>query len=154
MIVQLELSWLLALTLVSLRLTALLWATPLFALGHVPARIKLVLILVFGAALASLHSAEIASGIDTFGDFFAAAAVELTVGALMAFGLHCAFGAFLFGGRLLDLQMGFGVANLINPSSNEQDPLIGVLLLSVGVMTFYLLDGHHWIARSVVQSYQ
>jgi flagellar biosynthetic protein FliR len=50
---------------------------------------------------------------------------EFFIGALMAFGLFAAFGAFLFGGRILDLQMGFGVANLINPSTNTQGPLLG-----------------------------
>jgi flagellar biosynthetic protein FliR len=90
-------------------------------------------------------------GIDTL---LIAIVRELAVGALMAFGINCAFAAFSFGGRILDLQMGFGVANLVNPSSNEQSPLIGMVLLVVGVLTFFLLNGHHWLARGVVQSFR
>jgi flagellar biosynthesis protein FliR len=83
-----------------------------------------------------------------------AAVRELSVGLLMAFGMHCSFAAFSFGGRVLDLQMGFGVANLLNPSTNEQAPLLGTGLLMVGAMTFLLVDGHHWLAKGFVQSYQ
>jgi flagellar biosynthetic protein FliR len=50
--------------------------------------------------------------------------------------------------------MGFGVANLVNPSSNEQSPLIGMVLLLVGVATFFLLNGHHWVARGFMQSFE
>jgi len=149
---QVDMDWLLQTLLVSLRLGALLWATPLLALGRVPARIKIMAVLVFSAALSSIALGD-ATPPEGTGALIAAAIGELTVGALMAFGLACAFGALQFGGRLLDLQIGFGVASLINPSTQEQEPLIGTALLLVGVLTFYLVDGHHWLIRAVVESY-
>jgi flagellar biosynthesis protein FliR len=138
--------------LVSMRLAAILWVTPLFAIGRVPARVKVLAVLVFAAALtwtAPLSTASLAGIALPLGMLS-----ELLVGALMAFGVHCAFGALQFGGRLLDLQIGFGVASLINPSTEEQEPMLGTLLLLAGVMTFYLVDGHHWFVRGLVQSYE
>lgn len=154
MLIRLETQWLLLVALASLRLGAFLWATPLFALGNVPARVRLMLVVVFSAGLAVIAPAGAADALLTTGGFIAAAIIELAVGMLMAFGLHCAFAAFSFGGRLLDAQMGFGVASLINPSSNEQEPLLGTALLAVGVLTFYLLDGHHLVARAMAQSFE
>lgn len=150
---HIEMEWLLKTMLVSVRLAALLWASPLFALGRIPVRIKLVAAVIFSAGLASI-AIESGPQVTTPGGVAAAAIGELLVGALMAFGLHCAFAAFQFGGRLLDLQMGFGVASLINPSSDEQEPLLGTALLLTGVMTFYLIDGHHWLVRGLLQSYE
>ena len=70
----------------------------------------------------------------------------------MALGLFAAFGAFLFGGRLLDFQMGFGVASVIDPATSVQAPLIGTALNLMAVAAFFAIDGHHWIIRGVAFS--
>lgn len=150
---HIDMDWLIRVLLVSVRLSAMLWATPLFALGRVPAQVKLLAVVAFSAGLSS-GVLEFPAPATTLPALIGAAAAELLIGALMAFGLYCALGAFQLGGRLLDLQTGFGVASVINPSSEEQDPLLGTLLLLVGVMTLYLIDGHLWLARGFAQSYQ
>lgn len=154
MLITVETGWIFGVLLTATRLAALLVLTPLFSLVHMPARIGLLLTLVFAAAANSVVQQY--SGLDlvTLDRLGLALVRELAVGALMAFGVNCAFAAFSFGGRILDLQMGFGVANLVNPSSNEQSPLLGMLLLAVGTMTFFLLNGHHWVARGFLQSFE
>jgi len=152
--IRLEMQWLLTVSLISVRLAALLWSTPLFVLGKIPARVFVLLVIAFGVSLTFVVPAASFAGPANIGSWLHAAVGELLVGLLMAFGLHCAFAAFSFGGRLLDLQIGFGVASLINPASQEQESLLGTVLLAVGVMTFYLLDGHHLIVKAVVQSLQ
>jgi flagellar biosynthetic protein FliR len=151
---RIESQWLLTVALASVRLAALLWATPLFVLGRVPARVTVLLVLMFSACLVAIQPPEMMVAASTLAGLAAAAFRELAVGLLMAFGLHCAFAAFSFAGRLLDLQIGFSVASLINPSTRESDSLLGTVLLAVGVMTFLLLNGHHLVVRSVVQSFQ
>jgi flagellar biosynthetic protein FliR len=66
--------------------------------------------------------------------------------------MFSAFAAFQFGGRLVDLQMGFGVAGLIDPSTNTQSPLIGTVLNMMAVLTFFLLDGHHLVIKGLAIS--
>jgi flagellar biosynthesis protein FliR len=151
--IQIETQWVVSVLLVAVRLAALLWATPLFSIGNVPVRVRLMLTLVFSAAIVAVQPMARFDADPTVIGLVGAAFIELAVGLLMGFGLHCAFAAFSFGGRLLDLQMGLGVASLINPSSSEQEPLLGTALLVVGVMTFYLLGGHHIVATGLVQSY-
>jgi flagellar biosynthesis protein FliR len=151
--IEIETQWVMSVLLVAVRMAALLWATPLFSIGNVPARVRLILTLVFSAGIVAIQPMARLDAEPTLIGFAGAAFIELAVGLLMAFGLHCAFGAFSFGGRLLDLQMGLGVASLINPSSSEQEPLLGTVLLVVGVMTFFLLGGHHAVATALVQSY-
>jgi flagellar biosynthesis protein FliR len=151
-LIRLDMQWLLMVSLISVRLAALLWSTPLFVLGRIPPRVFVLLVIAFGVSLALILPSANFVGPLSLGGWVLAALCELLVGLLMAFGLHSAFAAFSFGGRLLDLQIGFGVASLINPASQEQESLLGTVLLAVGVMTFYLIDGHHLIIRAVVQS--
>jgi flagellar biosynthetic protein FliR len=145
--------WLLGTLLTSVRLGALLLMSPLFSLGRLPARINVLLVIGLSAAINTIVHQYPTLDVAGVEQLLPAMLRELAVGALMAFGIHCAFAALSFGGRILDLQMGFGVANLVNPSTNEQAPLLGMLLLSVAVMTFFLVGGHHWIARGFVQSF-
>jgi flagellar biosynthesis protein FliR len=138
--------------LIFIRLSALFLLTPLFAAGQLPVRVRILWLLPLAAVLAAVPTVMPAGELHSIGHFIQASACELLVGALMAFGLYAAFGAFLFGGRILDFQMGFGVANLIDPSSNEQAPLIGTMLNLLAVAVFFLLDGHHWLLRGIVYS--
>lgn len=154
MTIQADMQWLLGMLLIAARLAALFFMSPLLVLGRIPARILMLITVIFAAAVNNCLQQYSSLGIATTMDFTLAIIRELGVGFLMAFGVYCAFGAFEFGGRILDLQMGFGVANLLNPSTHEQSPLLGTTLLITGVMTFYLLQGHHWIARGILQSYQ
>jgi flagellar biosynthesis protein FliR len=153
-LITVQTGWILGALLTSVRLAALLLFSPLFSLARLPPHINVLMILAFAVAINTSLQQYTTLSIDRPDQLFIAVARELAVGALMAFGINCAFAAFSLGGRILDLQMGFGVANLVNPSSNEQSPLIGMVLLVVGVMTFFLLNGHHWVARGVMQSFQ
>lgn len=153
MLLTVDTAWVLGTLLVALRLGALLALSPLFSLGRPPARVLVLVVFMFAAALNTVLAQYAALDIQRVDQLLIAMARELAVGVLMAFGLHCAFAAFSFGGRILDLQMGFGVANLINPSSHEQSPLLGFALLIAGALTFFLWDGHHWLARGLLQSY-
>jgi flagellar biosynthetic protein FliR len=153
-LVTVEIGWIIGTLLVSVRLAALLAFSPLFSLTRLPILVGILVTLVFSAAINSIVQQYATLAIESIDALLIAVVREAAVGLLMAFGIHCAFGAFSLGGRILDLQMGFGVANLVNPSSNEQAPLLGMTLLVVGVCTFFLLNGQQWLARGFVQSFQ
>ena len=72
----------------------------------------------------------------------------------MAFGVFAAFAAFMFGGRILDYQMGFGVAGLIDPATNAQSPLMGTVLSMTAVVFFFAINGHHMLIRGLVYSFE
>lgn len=153
MLVSVQVQWLIATVLIASRLATLLFMTPLFSLARIPARIMVVLTLIFAAGVNNCIEQFSQLVVTDTLEFLLMLLREIWIGLLMAFGVHCAFSAFSFAGRILDLQIGFGVANLLNPSTNEQSPLLGMALMVVGVMTFFVLRGHHWFLRGVIQSY-
>lgn len=138
--------------LVSIRLGSVFLMTPLFAVGGIPIHIRTMFVLVLSTFLVVSMSDGYSAMPSTSGTLVKAALSELIVGGIMAFGVYTAFAVFLFGGRILDFQVGFGVANLIDPSTNTQGPLIGTVLNFIAVMTFFLVDGHHMLLRGVVYS--
>src|SRR5438270_491160 len=71
------------------------------------------------------------------GALLAAAGSELILGILFAVILQAAFAAIYVAGRTIDLQAGFGLAVLIDPTSNASTPLIGTLLAMLAGMLFF-----------------
>lgn len=133
--------------LVATRFGALFIMTPLFSFARAPTQFRILFILALSLLMVMSIGITPVAVPQTLGMLIQAAIVEFFIGSLLAFGMFAAFAVFLFGGRILDFQMGFGVANLIDPSTNTQGPLIGSILNLMAVMTFFLLDGHHMMIR-------
>ncbi len=147
-----EVTFLTTILMVFMRLSALFLLTPLFSIAQVPVRIRLFFFLGLAMVLVMALPNSSIPTYTTISSIFIAMAYELFVGALLAFGLFAAFAAFLFGGRIIDFQMGFGVANLIDPVTNTQAPMLGTVLNLMAVATFFLLDGHHLLIRGIAYS--
>jgi flagellar biosynthetic protein FliR len=143
---------LIAALLVSARLAALFLFSPLFLSASIPGTVRVLFALGLAAGLVASLELVPAAIPTTVGDMIRALAVEVFVGATLAFGLFAAFAAFLVGGRILDFQMGFGVANVIDPATSAQAPLVGTALNLMAVATFFLLDGHRLLIRGLAYS--
>lgn len=149
---HIQTAWIAAVLLVSIRLAAVFVMTPVFATMQIPARVRVFLVLALAATLVTASGARTVQPLEQVGDLVVAALGELGLGALFAFGLFAGFAAFQFGGRLLDMQMGLGVASLIDPATRSQSPLIGTIFNLVAVMLFFAVDGHHVVIRGIAYS--
>ncbi|KUR69910.1 hypothetical protein AQZ52_17570 [Novosphingobium fuchskuhlense] len=69
------------------------------------------------------------------------AAIELIIGIALALCLHAAFAALLTIGRLMDIQAGFGLAALVDPTTRAQLPLAGTVFLYAAGALFFSGDG-------------
>jgi len=150
--IVIESNFAIALVLIGLRIGGVLIATPLFAVGGIPVRVRVLFTLLLAGVLVAARPGSIPAGTLTVDWIVQAALVELFTGALLAFGVSAAFAAFQFGGRTLDFQLGFGVASVIDPATQQQAPLLGSALNLMAVTIFFLLDGHHVLVRGLAHS--
>ena len=140
--------------LVAARVAAVFYLTPLFSTGQIPVQVRLMFVLALSVVLVASMASLPVSVPNTLGSLTGAMARELLIGALFAFGIFAAFAAFQLGGRILDMQMGFGVASLIDPVTRTPSPMIGTILNLIAVMVFFAIDGHHMIIRGITFSLQ
>lgn len=153
MFLSTEVSWLLTALLVSLRLGVVMIMTPVFASVAMPVNVRFLLVLALSVCLVSgLDPAVVADVAASPGGLALAAANELVVGGLLAFALFTGFAAFQFAGRIMDIQMGFGVAGLIDPATRNRAPLLGTILNMMAVLTFFLVGGHRLLLRGLAFS--
>lgn len=80
--------------------------------------------------------------------------LEISIGAMMAFGVFAVFSVFQFAGRILDFQMGLAVASQIDPISKAQSPMIGTILFYLGSIIFILEGGLHVVIKTLYKSFE
>lgn len=120
---------------------------PPFTLTRVP---KLVLWLFgFGIALilvaANPETARVAD--LQLSTLVVGATREFLLGLTPVLALQLFFGALYLAGRTIDIQSGFGLALLIDPTSRGQLPLVGTLFAYFAGVIFFAINGHHELLR-------
>jgi flagellar biosynthetic protein FliR len=80
-------------------------------------------------------------------------AIQFLVGAVLGFASLLVFIAILLGGQIIDLEMGFAIANLIDPVSNLQQTLLGQFQYIIALLFFLAMNGHHYFVDAVARSF-
>lgn len=133
-------AWLVASLLVSLRIAPVFSLAPPFTLTRVP----LLFRVFFGLGIAGLVTAArpAVQQLDlSAGALIAAGLGELLIGTVVAAAFHLMFGALYVAGRTIDIQAGFGLATLIDPTSGNQTPLVGTLFAYAAGAVFFAAGG-------------
>lgn len=136
------------------RLSGLFLSAPIFSSRQIPGRIKILLLVVLAAMLSFFIPLRMPVTIDNAGMFLAAVVVEVAVGYTIGFIAYMLFGAIQLAGQVMDMQMGFGIVNVVDPQSGTQIPLMGNLVQIMALLMYLAIDGHHYLLQAVLQSYQ
>lgn len=86
--------------------------------------------------------------------YLALAAREVTVGAGMGFLARLVLTAVELGGALMDLQAGFGLAQLFEVSVGEQLPVFGSFLMVLALLVLFVSGGHQLILVALAASFR
>lgn len=79
---------------------------------------------------------------------------ELFIGWLIGFVAYVSFAAITMAGKIMDMQVGFAIVNVMDPTSGQQMPLIGSFLYNLAVIVFLVVNGHHMIIDALFESFR
>jgi flagellar biosynthetic protein FliR len=153
MTLHIDLIWLTGTLLLSARIAAATMLTPVFGPTQIPAPVRVFIALALAAFLMLAVPTSVAPLHDSVG-LAVATLGELLLGASLAFGFLVAYAATQIAGRVLDVQLGYGAASVLNPTTQVPAPLIGSVLGMAAVAVFLGLDGHHVLIRALALSVQ
>ena len=146
--------WLSSTLLASLRIAASTMFVPIFGVSSVPNLVRIVWLVTLAACLmAALPASPPQMPTDALGLAIASVG-EAVIGASLGFGLLAAYSATQVAGRVLDIQIGFGVASILNPSTRVPSSLLGAVFGMGGLMVFLAMDGHHVLIQALTLSLQ
>jgi len=152
-IVQFDLAWAAATVLLWTRLGVLLALSPMAQAVKAPPVFWVLFTLVLAGTLCGALGlrATVPAGL---GGMALQMLSEAALGALLGLSLHAAFAVLQVAGRLLDLQMGFGMATVLDPVTRANAPMVGVALTMLALSVFFGVDGHQALLRGIVQTTQ
>lgn len=129
-----------AILLVSLRIAPTLGFAPPFTLLPAPATVRLLLGLALSLWLVAAFPAHTSARVAEIA-LVPAMITELLLGMALALSLQLAFAMILVAGRAIDIQAGFGLAQLADPTLRSQMPLVGTLLSYAAGAVFFATSG-------------
>jgi len=138
-----------AVFLLATRIAPVFVMTPVLQAFGVPAIVRVLVVVAMSFALAlGLDPALLPSPSSfTAGGLITAMLNEAALGATLAFGVICAFAAISMAGRLIDVQIGFGIAQVFDPVTQRQVPVVQGAFDKVGAVVFFLFNGQHALMR-------
>jgi len=79
---------------------------------------------------------------------------EASIGLFMGLAVFLVFSAVQLGGQIVDMRMGFRIANVVDPFSGVDSPVIGQLKNIFVTLIFLALNGHLLLIKHLYQSFE
>ncbi len=140
-------------SLILMRITAFMLMVPIFGSRMIPAAVKISLSILLALILTPLVRAPAVQLPDDPLHLGFMVGGEIVVGLVCGFVMFLVFMGVQVAGQIVDMQMGFGVANVIHPALETQVPLIGFFQFLMATLFFLTLDGHLRIIEMLVYSF-
>jgi flagellar biosynthetic protein FliR len=144
--------WLVTTLLLSARIAALLLFTPLLYAATLPLLVRVLMGVALACVIALPFSAVPAAPVQEVGALLQALLRETLIGATLGLGILMAFGGFALAGRLVDVQIGFGIAQVFDPLTRTRVPVLSSAFGLFAAVFFFLVNGHHAVLRGVAYS--
>ena len=123
------------------RVASFFMAMPLIGSRNVPRRIRLVL-----AGFTALLLAPIIPDMPVLDSLSWSAILvvmqQILIGTLLGFFLQLFFQLFILAGQMISMQVGLGMATMMDPINGASVPILGQMYLIFTTLMFFVLDGH------------
>ncbi|MBP1991323.1 flagellar biosynthetic protein FliR [Paenibacillus eucommiae] len=140
------------LLLIFCRMTSFFVVVPFFSSRNIPTTVKIGLAAFLSFITFGIVGASNPVPIDSI--YVLLILREILVGVLLGFVIYLFFTAVQIAGAFVDIQMGFAIANVIDPMTGSSAPMLGNMKFMVSLLIFLSFDGHHYLIRAIIDSYQ
>lgn len=139
--------------LVFCRITAFLVVAPLFSFRSLPATFKIGI----GAFISLLVATALGGDpqpIALDGTYVLMIVREIVIGLLLGYVAYLFFAVVQISGSFVDMQMGFGIVNVMDPMTGAQSPILGNFKFFIALLLFLAINGHHYMLLAIMRSYE
>ncbi len=139
--------------LIYLRIAGLIYTAPVLSNRNFPTTAKLLLSLLFTYIVFFMvedQSFNYDEGLLKIGLL---GMKEVITGMIMGFMVNFVFYALSYAGMLISFDMGIGMAQAFDITTESYSNLIGQILSTIAFLIFLLIDGHHYLFRALGYSF-
>jgi flagellar biosynthetic protein FliR len=142
----------LILLLVFVRMSSLFVITPVFGRREMPSYLKVGLAFFCSYILVPLVG-DVQIEYTNLLSFSVIVVKEFLVGIIIGYVSFLIFSALYVAGQIIDMQIGFGMVNVLDPTMNTQVPITGNFIYILTTLFFLAMDGHHILISALFKSY-
>jgi flagellar biosynthesis protein FliR len=138
---------------VFVRVAAILLSIPIFDSKGIPFLFKFSLALATGIVvfpLLQLQSVPIVNDLFTLSITLVG---EILLGLTIGFSVKLIFAGIQLAGQLAGYQMGLALANVMDPSTSQQVPLLAQFNNLIGLLVFLSINAHYWFIKAITKSF-
>lgn len=139
---------------VLVRVAAMLFSIPFLNSGNVPVLLKAGLSMAVSVLVVpQLGPGEIPAIGNPF-QFMLGIAGEIAIGLIIGFSIQLLFSGIQLAGQMAGFQMGLAIANVMDPASSLQMPILAQFLNLFALMLFLTLNVHHYFIRAMMDGFE
>lgn len=142
------------LLLIMARMSGIFLVGPMYSNNAIPRQLKVFLTLLLSIIVFTglrLKAPPVPQKLEQFILLFVS---EMVIGLIIGFVAQLTFAAIQVAGQALDMQMGFGIVNVIDPVYGTQAPLMGSFQNLLALLLFMATNSHHYMIMALYQSYE
>ncbi len=140
--------------LILVRVTGLFVISPIFGRNNLPTIMKIGLSITVALILLPLKINGFYLEIDNMRTLMFWSISEFLIGIIIGLIAFIYFSIVYLAGTIVDIQMGFGMVNIMDPQTNAQMPLMGGFYNILLTLVFLTINGHHQMIKSLIYSYE
>ncbi|WP_262416604.1 flagellar biosynthetic protein FliR [Paenibacillus sinensis] len=133
------------------RITAFFVVVPVFSSRNIPMSFKIGLSFFVSLVVFTARGTGIVVQEDL--NLVLLIVREVLIGLLLGFIGYLMFMMIQTAGSFIDMQIGFAIANVIDPMTGVSAPLLGNFKYMIALLLFLGMNGHHYLIDAIVSSY-
>ncbi len=140
--------------LIFLRISGVMFSAPIFSNKSIPSTIKVFFSLVIAYIVffsVGDYKYDIDEGVLTLAII---GFKEVISGLIIGLMLNFVFQGIAYAGTLIGFDIGLAMARAFDPTSDMQTNVIGQALMFAAFLIFMIINGHHYIIRSLALSFE
>lgn len=147
------LNQLLVVVIIMIRVGPLIFLMPVTGSRSVPSQVKILLTVATAIVLAPVVPVEPGHLPQTVLGFFIFTLSEVFFAGILAIFTRLIFDAIQIAGQMVGVQMGMGMAGVMDPQFGNQISLIGQFWNLIAILIFLSINGHHLYITTLQESF-
>ncbi|RKP55472.1 flagellar type III secretion system protein FliR [Cohnella endophytica] len=138
--------------LVFCRITSFFVVAPIFSSRVIPRTVKVGL--AFFISLIVFLTVGFDTKVTMDATYILIVLREIFAGLIIGYTSYLFFTVVQTSGAMMDMQMGFGMANIVDPITGVTAPIMGNFKFMLMMLVFLSLNGHHYLISAIMDSYK
>lgn len=138
------------------RVSVLFSVAPILGNASIPTQVKAAIAMVFTLLLYLAFKGGHPGTYPVPGNIFeltGAVCGEAFAGLIVGYTAFLLFSGVEMAGEIVDIQVGFGLVNVIDPAGGAQVSILGQFYYIVAMLFFLAIDGHHALLKALGDSF-